>query len=341
MPHHHCCVIGCKSDSRYNFPDQNGTLLKFFGIPNVITRKDVHNKWLEVIRRPSLNVSRNTRICSRHFVDGRPTVEHPFPTENLEPSSERDICLNTTNVAHPTKFGQSSTKSEKPRDHVSNEGYENFIDSASLKKPKLDNNFETNTFQSLYAEFKTDDDIYFTQPVLCEYKSTQTDSITRQTQCKSIQTVNAHSIEFESRSEVCSSLKDTQSVFSPFVQVKFPVPCNVTFLKDDRHQFHFYTGFETYAEFQDFMEKISPRFDIFDFHSDFGEQNGHELSENRSTNLVKELSTLSLENALLLVLMVKNLSLQFQDVANRFQVSVSTVQYLVEKSKLFLNKHLA
>ena len=26
---------------------------------------------------------RDSRVCSRHFIDGNPTPEHPYPTENL------------------------------------------------------------------------------------------------------------------------------------------------------------------------------------------------------------------------------------------------------------------
>ncbi|XP_076334132.1 uncharacterized protein LOC143238083 [Tachypleus tridentatus] len=343
MPHHHCCVIGCKSDSRYTIPDPDDTPLKFFCIPSATTKKDLHNKWMELIRRPDLSVSRNTRVCSRHFVDGRPTLENPLPIQNLTPASEHQIYLTNCTNPHQTLFGIKNQGTclrkyypgEKSKNISNKETSQKSVNLLAVKKQKLEVNSRVITDDILSNE------IYFAQPVLHEYKSTQTSYFAKQTLTKSTQTESVENDDLTcSQRKFYSSSKTLPSTLLPFMQVKLPVPLNITFLKNDSMQFCYYTGFKTYTDFQTYFVEAASKLNIFSFHQDYKIQKDHEFGESKSSNLIRELSTLSLENALLLVLMVKNLSLQFHDVAHKFQVSVSTVQYLMEKLSPILNKEI-
>ncbi|XP_022249768.1 uncharacterized protein LOC106466104 isoform X2 [Limulus polyphemus] len=222
MPHHHCCVIGCKSDSRYTIPDPDDTPLKFFCIPSVTTKKDLHDKWMEMIRRPDLSVSRNTRVCSRHFVDGRPTLENPLPIQNLTPASEHQIYLTSCINPHQTLFGINNQETclkkyyvgEKSKNILNKETSQKSVNPLAVKKQKLEVNSRVNTDDIISNE------IYFAQPVLHEYKSTQTNYFVRQTLTKSTQTEKVENDDLMcSQRKLYSSSKSTQPTLLPFMQL--------------------------------------------------------------------------------------------------------------------------
>ena len=86
MPVSHCCVDKCYSDSRKK---STSAILKypwmrdveFFPLPNAKKQRILRRKWLNVIRRgPKWTPTKYSRICSLHFVEGRPTSENPIPT---------------------------------------------------------------------------------------------------------------------------------------------------------------------------------------------------------------------------------------------------------------------
>ena len=88
MPNFHCPVGVCNNDSRYkekmevhsNVPDG---IIKFHKCP-----RDRIKEWTNAISkgREKFTAPKDFRICSNHFVDGKPTPEHPNPTLFLTPS---------------------------------------------------------------------------------------------------------------------------------------------------------------------------------------------------------------------------------------------------------------
>jgi hypothetical protein len=78
MPKFYCVAEGCTSDTRkkgrYGFMAD----VKFFPFPTLKQPK-VRRKWLDLLRRRDFNPSRHDRVCSRHFIDGEPTPQHPYP----------------------------------------------------------------------------------------------------------------------------------------------------------------------------------------------------------------------------------------------------------------------
>jgi len=72
MPNHYCCVLTCKMSKR-----NAGTDVRFIKFP---VDPKLLEKWRAVIGRgPDFPISQSTRICSKHFVSGR---------RSLNPSSE-------------------------------------------------------------------------------------------------------------------------------------------------------------------------------------------------------------------------------------------------------------
>ena len=101
-----CYIPGCNSRSnRVECKD-----LSFFRIP---ADPELSQRWLVSVKRP-INVSSNTRVCSLHFEEGKPTSENPLPTvfcwsqstkkrhallerEDLPPRSKRPNLINQVN----------------------------------------------------------------------------------------------------------------------------------------------------------------------------------------------------------------------------------------------------
>lgn len=77
-----CVVPDCRSDSRKSltvYPFMRG--VRFFPFP---TQKDPYMRqmWVKLIKRENDwdGPKRHHRICSRHFVDGEPSLQNPAPT---------------------------------------------------------------------------------------------------------------------------------------------------------------------------------------------------------------------------------------------------------------------
>ena len=76
-----CCVPMCRSDGRKRgkYPFMQG--ISFFPFPGEKRNPKMRRKWLSLIMRPEdYEPKRSHRVCSLHFVDGKPTDSNPYPT---------------------------------------------------------------------------------------------------------------------------------------------------------------------------------------------------------------------------------------------------------------------
>jgi hypothetical protein len=84
MPAYLCCVAECNAGTRKRnnlakYPWMDG--VQFFSIPSVEKTPKLRRQWISRIRRSGeWTPNKYTRVCSRHFVDGAPTVSNPLPT---------------------------------------------------------------------------------------------------------------------------------------------------------------------------------------------------------------------------------------------------------------------
>ena len=78
MPSHDsCCAFGCTN--RRNKPECRARGIRFFGFPK---KADIRQEWVRRISRENLrpsDVTKNTKLCSEHFPDGKPTAAQPYP----------------------------------------------------------------------------------------------------------------------------------------------------------------------------------------------------------------------------------------------------------------------
>ena len=77
---------------KINFDSKSVFLLfyRLFAFPTTKRKPEERAKWKHLINRLEKKgkmklwlPSKDSRVCSLHFIDGKPTDEHPFPTENL------------------------------------------------------------------------------------------------------------------------------------------------------------------------------------------------------------------------------------------------------------------
>lgn len=73
-----CAAEGCNADDRkrgkYGFMDS-----EFFSFPTKAKDPKGRKKWLDLLRRKDYEPKYHHRLCSLHFVDGRPTSAQPYP----------------------------------------------------------------------------------------------------------------------------------------------------------------------------------------------------------------------------------------------------------------------
>lgn len=77
----HCCWGVCVSDSRYT-DREHMTEVTCIPFPKPFSQPDTCQRWVNLCGRQNFavaNVNKSTYICSKHFVLGRSTEQHPDP----------------------------------------------------------------------------------------------------------------------------------------------------------------------------------------------------------------------------------------------------------------------
>ena len=78
----YCCVKGCNAKTRKD------PTLRFFHFPGKILRPALRKQWIINVNRVDENgklwePKKTSTVCSKHFQDGEPTIQHPIPEVNL------------------------------------------------------------------------------------------------------------------------------------------------------------------------------------------------------------------------------------------------------------------
>ncbi|XP_047460923.1 uncharacterized protein LOC125019909 [Mugil cephalus] len=131
------CAHGlCKSDTRY--PNSLAGEVVFFPFPKPKTQYERCLKWIEQCGRPhsQLNVqkiNKHTYICSKHFVNGKPTPEHPNPARAVLAPNQPGGCRKTSKQRRSLRVQESPTSSTDDAE----ETQQLVVDRESPKPPPL------------------------------------------------------------------------------------------------------------------------------------------------------------------------------------------------------------
>ena len=127
-----------------------------YSFPTEAKKPEIRIKWLKLINREKHSVKKQpwvpgktARVCSDHFIDGSPSVTHPYPTEKLgyDAKSKVEIitgCFNRRNkrarISQPTT---SVADLEASFNHDHSYFYlstSNIDDDPSISDPNVDSN---------------------------------------------------------------------------------------------------------------------------------------------------------------------------------------------------------
>ncbi|CAC5425156.1 unnamed protein product [Mytilus coruscus] len=139
------CTWGkCNSASRYNRDRDYMQKVTFLPIPKPVTRLSETKVWVKVCGRKNFtikDVNKHSYVCSKHFVEGRPTSSYPYPVSALStspiiPQSKSvqratqhvgipstslpaPVPLSFSSIPIPTAFVEVSSKKASPSLHTS------------------------------------------------------------------------------------------------------------------------------------------------------------------------------------------------------------------------------
>ena len=138
-----CAVVGCSSSTyqlqkfRTGFctshnchrTSQDCTcpdLFQLYFFPTLKGDPEKRKEWVKSINRKNPKTGQNwqpsedDRVCSKHFVDGRPTVDHPYPTVdmgyNYQPKKHQVRAARKTRTMQ--KFTQYSPAKKKSKTEI-------------------------------------------------------------------------------------------------------------------------------------------------------------------------------------------------------------------------------
>ncbi|XP_020911922.1 uncharacterized protein LOC110249682 [Exaiptasia diaphana] len=258
-------------------------------------------RWLAAITRDKLTeaILRNDRVCSRHFVSGRPAASwHKF---NID-------WVPTLNLGHSKKAASDEDRQRRDIERAERakvrrkRQHEEELKVTAAKLAKLDEpgelvkecfseeqNYEQsapydaeNVEESATTDAMTQNDI---DTVLNELESLLIDSSTQ--------------TEFPNKSESCESSTQTEEFDYMFKQCSCKPPFDAEDMEDD-NKVRFYTGLAEAKTLQILFEYVSPY-------------------------VQRKSQTLTKFQEMVMVLIKLRLNVPFQDLAFRFGVSASTV----------------
>ncbi|XP_077089694.1 uncharacterized protein LOC143741163 isoform X1 [Siphateles boraxobius] len=144
----------CKSDTRY--PERLSGGVVFFPFPKPKTQRERCLQWIRQCGRPhcQLNVSKITKhnyVCSKHFINGKPTPEFPNPVNAVQgpnpakeklggcrKSAKKRVCVqdasSTTDAGESQLHAVESGEEEASRRNYSRRNYEHTIVKMEIKE---------------------------------------------------------------------------------------------------------------------------------------------------------------------------------------------------------------
>ncbi|XP_062598794.1 uncharacterized protein LOC134260234 [Saccostrea cucullata] len=135
MVNYHCIAVGCNNDSRKSsrlskYPhmvDQNGNVVNFYVLPSATKNPKLRRQWINAVRRKNFKPSNTDHwhaVCSRHFVDVRPTDTNPIPTlfeynnymhDQVQGQGKRKTLTSKYNSTSSSQGNESHSEGKKQR----------------------------------------------------------------------------------------------------------------------------------------------------------------------------------------------------------------------------------
>lgn len=124
---YYCAAEGCSANTkkigRYGYMEN----ITFHPFPT--QKKDPKGRkvWLKLIKRKNYDPPKHHRLCSKHFVDGKPTNENPYPTLFSYNNFKEPINSRSTGSIEKRNSGNSEKPSNVTRAFTSQPDIMNFM----------------------------------------------------------------------------------------------------------------------------------------------------------------------------------------------------------------------
>ncbi|XP_041479752.1 THAP domain-containing protein 11-like [Lytechinus variegatus] len=115
-----CCVTGCSNRSNRERD------LSFYCIPTVLHHQGEHShklskqrreKWLSNIKRIGWEPAKHSRVCSVHFISGKPSFLHCVDHPDWAPTQR--MGYTTSNASSPLQQGKQTKQRKRKADDIS------------------------------------------------------------------------------------------------------------------------------------------------------------------------------------------------------------------------------
>ena len=269
----------------------------------------------------------NSRICSTHFIDGHPTEQHPYPTENLPKENyfqrpapkARQPCKRDSTSHPPLSSKKSKTSSPAPP-----------VCTTPSSPPDSKQDFSHVTSFHTYALNLP------TETIGCECDDLNDPIIDPLEYCAPCQRKD---IKIKSLQSLVTKLKNEIRHLQRKIDVKCKKPFDMTNLKDDKTVI-FYTGVPTLNAFNalfSYLEPMARRIKLWKG----AKTVSHIIRKFKCTpKKFGPSRSLSAKEEFVLVLMKIKLGLLNMDLAQRFGLASSSVTRILNSWFPFLAKEL-
>ncbi|XP_062591744.1 uncharacterized protein LOC134253245 [Saccostrea cucullata] len=107
--------------------DKNGNVVNFYVLPSATKNPKLRRQWINAVRRKNFKPSNTDHwhaVCSRHFVDGRPTDTNPIPTlfeynnymhDQAQGQGKRKTLTSKYNSTSSSQGNESHSEGKKQR----------------------------------------------------------------------------------------------------------------------------------------------------------------------------------------------------------------------------------
>lgn len=313
----HCCFGVCRSDSRYGDRDHMKGVF-FIPFPKPRRYPEKCQRWLRACRREGFtvkNVTKDTYICSLHFVGGKgPTIENPDPIPATATSVQVEKMAHKRKAPTP----RHKDKADVPMKRRKRLTHNNTPSSQEAEDKPTDLHVDGDTTTAIDAATALLDLSSSSGPtaqeVLDEQNIHKMDKACQtHAKCDEVEKLK---LENKLLKKELSKMKRQNAV----TQKKHTF--SVDNVKNDDKQFKFYTGL-TWLQFMALWNFLGPSRDKLSYHNSSLKS---EKSPSKRPGVKRKLDPI---NELFLTLIRLRTGLLHNDLAYRFGICVSLVSKIV------------
>ena len=287
-------------------------------------------KWEAAINRKDFQVSKSTRVCSNHFIHAKPTESHPIPSLFMR---GKDISKTRRTIIKHTEPRRKRKRGEILQlvDHSYHESHPTSSALPTIPESPEDEHCAI-TIDHTYHTSEDSASVMQIITPLSPACSPEMDNI-----------LSPSTHHISSTEAITSDLQDLSLHTSPEEGIPdsstYGIPFDITHIQHKDHLMKIYTGLTNHSKFSWIFNTIKHNIPHLQMYKGATSYNVKRYQQNMTKKPGPE-RKLKPENELLLTLMKIKLDLLYEDLAFRFDISVSLVSQIISTWIPLLSKEL-